>query len=69
MSSSSANKYARKRLTWLLVTFLAFGGLITGATLTNIPGATFVPQLALDLQGGTQIILKPTISDGTSASA
>lgn len=69
MSSSSANKYARKRLTWLLVTFLAFGGLITGATLTNTPGATFVPQLALDLQGGTQIILKPTISDGTSASA
>ena len=69
MSGSSSNKYARKRLSWLLVIFLAFAGLITGATLTKVPGAGFVPELALDLQGGTQVILKPTIDNGGSASA
>ena len=69
MAGSSSNKSARKRLAWLLVVFIAFAGLITGATLTKTPGATFVPQLALDLQGGTQVILKPTINNGGSASA
>ena len=69
MAGSSSNKTARKRLAWLLVIFIAFAGLITGATLTKTPGATFVPQLALDLQGGTQVILKPTINNGGSASA
>jgi preprotein translocase subunit SecD len=28
-------------------------------------GATFVPKLALDLQGGTQIILAPVVQEGT----
>lgn len=69
MAGSSSNRIARKRLAWLLVVFVAFAGLITGATLTKVPGATFVPQLALDLQGGTQVILKPTISSGQAASA
>ena len=69
MAGSSSNKVARKRLAWLLVVFIAFAGLITGATLTKVPGATFVPQLALDLQGGTQVILKPTVNAGSVASA
>lgn len=69
MAGSSTNKLARKRLAWLLVVFIAFAGLITGATLTKTAGATFVPQLALDLQGGTQVILKPSIDNGGVASA
>ena len=31
-------------------------------------GASFAPELALDLQGGTQIILTPTVADGDQAS-
>lgn len=69
MAGSSSSKSARKRLAWLLVIFIAFSGLIYGATLTKVPGATLVPQLALDLQGGTQVILKPTVNSGKTASA
>jgi preprotein translocase subunit SecD len=68
MAGSSSNKVARKRLAWLLVIFIAFAGLITTATLTKVSGATLVPQLALDLQGGTQVILKPTVNSGSVAS-
>lgn len=32
-------------------------------------GASYSPELALDLQGGTQIILTPTVADGDQASA
>jgi preprotein translocase subunit SecD len=69
VAGSSSNKVARKRLAWLLVIIIAFAGLITGATLTKVSGATLVPQLALDLQGGTQVILKPTVNSGSVASA
>jgi preprotein translocase subunit SecD len=69
VSDSSVNKRSLKRLTWLLVIFVAFAGLITGAKLSNVEGATFVPELALDLQGGTQVILKPNIDGGKTASA
>jgi preprotein translocase subunit SecD len=31
------------------------------------PGASYTPELALDLQGGTQIILTPSIADGQQA--
>jgi len=33
------------------------------------PGASYSPELALDLQGGTQIILTPTVAEGEQASA
>jgi len=69
MSKSSVNQKAGKRLAWLLVIFIAFAGLITTATLNKVEGATLVPELALDLQGGTQVILKPNIDGGKSASA
>lgn len=69
MSDSSVSKRSRKRLAWLLVVFIGFAGLITGAKLSNVEGATYVPELALDLQGGTQVILKPNIDGGKTASA
>ena len=33
------------------------------------PGASYAPELGLDLQGGTQIILTPTIAEGDQASS
>lgn len=69
MADSSIHKKARKRLTWLLLIFMGISALIAGAKFTNVPGATLVPELALDLQGGTQVILKPSIDGGKSASA
>jgi preprotein translocase subunit SecD len=45
-----------------------FAALITGGTVTAQPGATFTPELALDLQGGTQLILTPSIAEEGTAS-
>lgn len=54
---------ARKSLTWL-------GVLIVGLIIANIAGVLFTkgswtPKLALDLEGGTQVILAPKVADGT----
>lgn len=68
MSDSSVNKRSRKRLAWLLLVFIAFSAIIGAAKFTNTEGATWVPELALDLQGGTQIILKPNVDGGKTAS-
>ena len=68
MADSSVNKKARKRLAWLLVVFISFAALIVGAKLNNVEGATYTPELALDLQGGTQVILKPNVDGGQTAS-
>jgi preprotein translocase subunit SecD len=69
VSDSSVNKRSTKRLTWLLMVFIAFSAIIGAAKFTNTEGATWVPELALDLQGGTQIILKPNVDGGKTASA
>lgn len=63
MSDSSVTKGARKRLTWLGGIVVVLIGLIGLGTVTGA-GASFVPKLALDLQGGTQIILAPQLADG-----
>jgi preprotein translocase subunit SecD len=49
----------------LLVTCV---GLIGIGVATNQPGAAFTPELALDLQGGTSIILSPTVAEGETVS-
>lgn len=63
MSDSSVTKGARKRLTWLGGIVVVLIGLIGLGTVTGA-GASFMPKLALDLQGGTQIILAPQLADG-----
>lgn len=63
MSDSSLSKTARKRLTLLGVIILALAGVIGAGTFSGA-GATLTPKLALDLQGGTQIILSPLLADG-----
>lgn len=69
MAASSLTKHARKRLAWLLTIVIAFAGIIGIGMATGTAGATFVPELALDLQGGTSIILAPSVADGKTVSA
>ena len=64
MSESAVTKGARKRLTWLGVLIIGLVAIIGLGTATNA-GASFAPKLALDLQGGTQIILAPVVKAGT----
>jgi preprotein translocase subunit SecD len=63
VSDSSVTKGAKKRLTWLGGLVVVLIGLIGLGTVTGA-GASFMPKLALDLQGGTQIILAPQLADG-----
>jgi preprotein translocase subunit SecD len=50
-------------LIWLLVIIFGLAGLI-GFGSTTDENASFTPKLALDLQGGTQVILSPLLLDG-----
>lgn len=68
MAESTTTKSARRKLSWVGAIAAFFVALITWGTLTAQPGATWSPELALDLQGGTQLILTPSIADGTTAS-
>ncbi len=64
MAKNNALKGARKRLTWLLILILGMAALIEGFHLAGRT-ASFAPQLALDLQGGTSIILQPNLVNGS----
>ena len=57
-------KSATKALVWMLVLLFGIAGIIGLAKLSGEPKATFVPNLALDLSGGTQIILTPVVAEG-----
>ena len=59
---------ARKYLLWLIVVILAFPVIIGANMLAGEKKATFVPNLALDLSGGTQIILTPIVEKGKTVS-
>jgi preprotein translocase subunit SecD len=52
----------------MLALLVTCAGLIGLGVSTNQPGASFVPELALDLQGGTSIILSPTVAQGETVS-
>jgi len=55
-------RQASRNLIWLAVLILALVGINFAGVLWG--GGSWTPKLALDLQGGTQIILTPQISDG-----
>lgn len=57
-------KAATKSLVWMLVLLFGIAGIIGLNKLAGESKATFVPNLALDLSGGTQIILTPVVADG-----
>lgn len=67
MEKSTA-QVAKRKLTWLTGITAFFAALLVWGTVSGQPGASLTPELALDLQGGTSIILTPTIADGSEAS-
>ncbi len=62
--SKTPMRSAWRSLIWLLVLIVALIGINAGGVLWG--GGSWTPKLALDLQGGTQIILTPQITDGAS---
>lgn len=68
MAASGVVRNSRRKLVWLATIMATFVALIGGGVLTGAP-ASFIPKLALDLEGGTQIILSPALADGEQVSA
>ena len=64
MAESTTAGSARRKLGWLGGIAAFFAGVIIWGVASGQPGASYSPELALDLQGGTQIILTPTLADG-----
>ena len=60
----TATRAALRSLTWLLTLMVGIVGVIGLGVVTGEQKATFVPNLALDLSGGTQIILTPIVEEG-----
>lgn len=67
MAVSSQSKKALKSITWLVVIIAALG--IFNAVGVIFQGAAWTPKLALDLEGGTQIVLTPRLESGQTVSA
>jgi preprotein translocase subunit SecD len=65
LSVSNTVKSARKSLSWLLAIVIGLTALIAVGSLSD-ENASFTPKLALDLQGGTQVILSPLLLDGAA---
>lgn len=62
MAKSTPVKKAWRSLTWLgVIVVVLLGTLAAGVLFSN---ATWLPKLALDLEGGTQIILAPQVENG-----
>lgn len=60
----TATRAALRSLTWLMVLIFGVVGIIGLGISFGEKKATFVPNLALDLSGGTQIILTPIVEEG-----
>jgi preprotein translocase subunit SecD len=64
VAKSTPVKKAWRSLSWLgVIVVVLLGTLTAGVLLSN---ATWLPKLALDLEGGTQIILSPQVQNGQS---
>ena len=59
MSSIRPVKQARKALLWLLIVFIIATGVLVAGAATGKTG--WGPKLALDLEGGTEMILAPRV--------
>lgn len=68
MALNATKSGARKKLGWLSALAAFFAALIIWGSVSGQAGASLSPELALDLQGGTSIILTPTLADGVDVS-
>ena len=66
MAENTTAQSAKRKLGWVGGIAAFFAGLIIWGVVSGQPGAAYAPELALDLQGGTSIILTPTLADGES---
>lgn len=67
VAASGPVRQARKSLIWLGVVIVALAATLGGGILWG--GASATPKLALDLQGGTEIVLAAETEDGSDPSA
>ncbi|SEC21751.1 preprotein translocase subunit SecD [Paramicrobacterium humi] len=65
-SRSTPVRKATRSLSWLGILTFALLAILTGGVLWG--GASFAPKLALDLEGGTQIILEAQLDSGEQVS-
>jgi preprotein translocase subunit SecD len=65
VARSTPVKKAWRSLIWLLVIVAGMTAIVGGATLWG--GGSWAPKLALDLQGGTEIVLTPQLADHAKA--
>ncbi len=63
---STPSRQATRSLSWLGFIFIVLIGVLVGGVLWG--GASYVPKLALDLEGGTQIILEAQVEDSSTVS-
>jgi preprotein translocase subunit SecD len=66
LARSTPVKKATRALAWLGAILLVLGAVLTGGVLWS--NATVAPKLALDLEGGTQVILEAQLEDGQEVS-
>ncbi len=64
MSSSNATRRALRGMSWLLILTGLLVALIAGGVVWD--KQSWVPELALDLEGGTEIILAPQVQEGVT---
>jgi preprotein translocase subunit SecD len=67
MAKSQTTRKALRSLTWLLVLVAGLFGINAAGVLWG--GGSWTPKLALDLEGGTQIVLAPQLESGQTITA
>ncbi|MCU1545683.1 MAG: secD, partial [Homoserinimonas sp.] len=67
MARSTPVKKAWRSLTWLLVIIVGLIGINGAGVIWQ--GSSWAPKLALDLEGGTQIILAPQLESGQTVTS
>lgn len=67
MAKSQSTRKALRSLTWLLVLIAGLVGINAAGVLWG--GGSWAPKLALDLEGGTQIVLAPQLESGQTITA
>ena len=63
MARTGRNKPSLRVLVWLGVILAAMTAVLAGGTMSGV--ASWSPKLALDLEGGTQMILAPKVEGGS----